>query len=264
MKIRLISLLMVLALPCLVLAQNNSPHPLEGTWKLIKGKWGTMEEPVVQTRDIYKIFTNGHYFHVYYNAEKFSGAGGGTYTADDKTFTEIVTYFSWDSTIVGKTQVFNWTIEGNQLVQSGLINDGEKYNNYVVEEYWERVEDAISASKSPIAGVWQIEQSTYGNTTKKAEESRWRVNKIFTNKFWYAAFYDPKTGGFNGVGFGTYLLEGDQYTETLSAYSWDQSAVGKTFTFTMEIQPKTLVQKGKINSDKYKDYTIVEYFKRME
>lgn len=243
-------------------AQNSSQ--LEGTWKLVKTKWGDMKEHKTPEREIYKIFTEEHFFFVYYNDKEFAGAGGGTYNADARTFTETLAYYSWDSTAVGTQQTFNWTLDGKTLHQTGLIKGTDKYNDYVIDEYYERVEDAPNKNENSLAGVWQIEKGTYGESTQTAEESRWRINKVFTDKFWYATFYDPKNGAFNGMGFGTYILKGKQYIETLNTYSWDNSAAGKTYTFTMDIQPKKLIQRGEINSDKYEDYTIIEYFKRVE
>jgi hypothetical protein len=90
------------------------------------------------------------------------------------------------------------------------------------------------------------------------------VRKVFTPKFWYSTFYDAATGALDGVGFGTYQLTGNKYEETINAFSWDQSAVGKTYTFTVDIRPKKLLQQGKINTDNYKDYKIEEHFKRVE
>ncbi|MEM9885090.1 MAG: hypothetical protein AAF849_04295 [Bacteroidota bacterium] len=261
---KLISLLMVLALPCLLLAQNTAVHPLEGTWKMTTAKWGKMKEHKQTKRDIYKIFTKDKYFFIYYNDQKFSGAGGGDYTVEGNTFKSTNAYYSWDSTAVGKTQTFNWVIEGNTLHQFGLIKGADKYDNYVIDEYYERVEDGIGQNEHPLVGVWQVEEATYGNETTSAANSRWQVNKIFTDKFWYITYFDPKTGGFNGAGFGTYALKDNEYHETIEAFSWDQTAVGQTNTFSMKIEPETLVQKGEINTDEYQNYTIIERFKRIE
>lgn len=257
----LLFLIYSLTFPTLSYAQENTP--LQGTWKLVKSKWGKMKKLQTPTQSIYKIFTKKHFYFIYYDNEEFSGAGGGTYTIDEQTFTETLDYFSWDSTATKTNQTYNWTIEGNILHQSGFIKGTDEYDDYIIEEYYEKVEEDASLNES-LTGVWQIEKGTYGDETNTAEENRWTIRKIFTPTFWYAAFYDARSGSFNGIGFGTYKLKQNQYIETLSAYSWDQSAVGKTYTFTMDIQPETLIQSGMINSDKYKDYKIEEYFKRVE
>jgi hypothetical protein len=223
-----------------------------------------MKKHEVQEREIYKIITGEHFFFLYYDDKKVSGAGGGTYSVDNNTFTETLNYYSWDSTAVGTQQTFNWTIEGNVLHQTGLIKGTNNYDDYVIDEYYERVEEDFTESTHPLVGVWEVEKSTYGTSTKTAEESKWIVQKVFTPRFWYVAYRNRSTGSYNGVGFGTYTLEGDQYVETIAAYSWDQSAVGKTHTFTMELGADRLVQRGKIDTEEYKHYVIVERFRRIE
>lgn len=255
-------LLFVLFPFCLV-AQNDSPNPLKGTWKLVNSQWGKMKKLKKPKREIYKIFTDKHFFFIYYSDKKFSGAGGGTYSYTADSFTEKLDYYSWDSTAVGSPQTFDWTITNNQLNQKGKIENTDKYDDYVINEYYERVEEG-NWGDAPLAGVWEVTKATYGDETQTAEETASRVLKIFTPKHWYGIFYDKLTGTFKGVGFGTYKLKGDQYYETLNAYSWDQSAVGETYHFTMTIAPTTLIQKGKINSDKYKNYTIREEFKKVD
>ncbi|MEL6676279.1 MAG: hypothetical protein AAFR61_28995 [Bacteroidota bacterium] len=265
MKTILSSLLLLLAFPTLLSAQTSSPHPLEGTWKMFRAQWGSSSEAPKETKqEIYKVFGQRHNFFIYYSEDKFSGAGGGTYTVEEGAFTETLSFFSWDSTAVGTAQTFEWTIQGDTLRQYGKLKGTDDYEDYVIDEYYVRVEGPMSTSKSPVAGIWQIEQATYGETTRSAEEGPWKINKLFTDSFWMGAFYDPKTGAFNGVGFGTYELEGNQYKETIKAYSWDQTMVGTQPVFTMEVKPEKLIQKGEINSEKYQNYKIEEYFRRVE
>jgi hypothetical protein len=137
-----ISFLIALALPCLLLSQNDMSHSLEGTWKMTKAKWNKTGEPKAVKRDIYKIFTAGHYFFVYYDDEKYSGAGGGSYVAGQNDFTETVAYFSWDSTAAHTQQTFQWTLDGDVLHQTGMIKGTDQYDDYLIEEYYERVEAA--------------------------------------------------------------------------------------------------------------------------
>jgi hypothetical protein len=66
------------------------------------------------------------------------------------------------------------------------------------------------------------------------------------------------------LAFGTYELAGDQYLEHIEAFSWDQSAVGRTHPFTVEIEPTTLLQTGMIDSDKFVNYTVIEQYSRIE
>ncbi|MEM9528308.1 MAG: hypothetical protein AAGA31_16970 [Bacteroidota bacterium] len=261
---RLICLLAILAFPCCLLAQSTTPHPLEGTWKLTRAKWGNMKEYKDTEREIYKIFIADRFYFLYFDGAAFSGAGGGSYRAGKDTFTETIDYFSWDSTAVGTQQQFSWTIEGDVLHQTGLIADADQYDAYVIDEYYVRVEPAARTQKTPLAGVWRVENATYGDQTVTADDNRWTIHKIFTPQYWYGAFFNAETAEFYGVGFGQYVLRGLEYEETILAWSWDQSAVGDTNLFEMEVKPTELIQRGEINSDKYQHYKIVEHFSRLE
>ena len=236
---------------------------LQGTWKLQKARWGDMDTLEEQTTDIYKIFTKDRFFFIYFDDEKVSGAGGGTFVATDSTFTETLSYYSWDSTAAGTNQTFNYTIEANQLHQFGKINDTEKYNDYIIDEYYVRVEDGLDASQSGIQGVWEYSDGT-GNTSEYLIENKVKSWKIITPKYFHTIFTYEDSGAYHGTGFGTYTLEGNKYVETISAFSFDQSAVVQAYDFTVEIQEDAFTQSGKINSDQYKNYTVEDNYKRIE
>ncbi|MEM6321145.1 MAG: hypothetical protein AAF960_26015 [Bacteroidota bacterium] len=240
--------------------QNTTP--IQGTWKLVKYKWGDMKNHQIPQKTIYKIYTKEHFAFVRFDENKFSGAGGGSYMVNAETFTETLAYYSEDSTATGTAQRFNYTIGGNVLHQTGFIKGTDQYDDYVIDEYYERIE--APEQTNGLVGLWQIEKATYGNSTKTADESRWTIQKCFTPSHWYVAYYDAENGGFNGAGFGTYELQGNQYFETIQTYSWDSTAIGQTVQFTMDMTPSTLVQKGFLNTAEYQDYRIEEYFKRVE
>jgi len=263
MKVIFFNLLLV-ALPCLLVAQSVDSHSLEGTWKLTKAKWGDMENHKVPEREIYKIFTTDHFFFVYYDNEKFSGAGGGTYVANNNTFTETLAYYSWDSTAVGTQQTFTWTLDGNTLHQEGLIKGADQYDNYVIDEYYEKVENGISQTKTnPLLGVWLYKDGE-GDTADYRTANNIKSYKVITPQFFYIAFIDKDTGAFDGAGFGTYTYDNGKYSETIKAFSFDPSAVGKTFHFDIEAQPDQFLQIGELDTDNYEDFSVRERYVRVE
>lgn len=246
----------------------SQPKPtsslLEGTWKLVKTKWGDMKEHKVPRREIYKIFTKGHFFFIYIDGKQVSGAGGGRYTATDNSFTESLEYYSWDHSAAGTKQQFDFSIEGDQLHQTGFINNTDKYDNYVIDEYYERVEEGISTAKTnELLGVWEY-ASGNGNTSDYLKENGLRSRKIFTPNHWYLVFTEQESGKYHGTGFGKYELSNNQYTEHIEAFSFDSTAVGKRFTFTLEQTGGQLIQTGKIDTEQYPDFTVKEYYERIE
>ncbi len=238
--------------------------PIEGTWKLVKTKWGDMEEHKVPEREIYKIFTKEHFFFLYIDGNQVSGAGGGTYTADDNSFTESLQYYSWDHSAAGTQQKFDYTIEGNQLHQTGMIKNTDKYDNYVIDEYYERVEDGISATKgNGLMGVWEYADGN-GSTSDYLRENNLRSIKAITPQHFYFVFTEKATGKYHGVGFGKYELHNNKYTEHIAAFSFDSTAVGQTYDFTLEIDRDQITQIGELNTEQYQNFTVKERFKRVE
>lgn len=240
--------------------------PLEGTWKLVSANWYD-NNPKYTNSAIYKIYTGGRFAFIYFDTKtgKFQGAGGGTYTVDNSKFSEKLEYFSWDSTAVGTSQTFDFKIEGNRFIQSGLLNS-EKYKDYEIKEVYEKVEDGISAAKSkhPLIGVWNIESAQYGPEKTDIQKVYGKVIKIITPGHFVTAFFNPDTKQFNGSGFGTWKVEGNNYTEKVLMFSWDDTMVNTEPKFTWEVKNNKFHQRGKIDSKEYQDYTIEEVSKRLE
>lgn len=243
---------------------ESSYSPLEGTWKLVKTKWGNMKAHETPKREIYKIFAKEHFFFIYYDSTNVSGAGGGTYISTEDSFTETLSYYSWDHSASGTQQTFNYTIQGDQLHQFGKIQNTDKYNDYVIDEFYERVEPGISSNAAnQLLGVWEYTTGT-GNTSEYIAENNIKALKVITPKHWHVIFTSQSNGEYHGVGFGTYSLDGNNYSERINAFSFDSTAVGKTFDFTIELNDDQWTQTGKINSDKYQNFTVKEVFKRVE
>lgn len=246
--------------------QQPKATPLEGTWKLVSANWYD-NNPRYANSAIYKIYTGGRFAFVYFDTKTgaFQGAGGGTYVTNGENFTEKLEYFSWDSTAVGTSQTYNFKIEGKSFKQIGLLNS-EKYKNYEIKEVYERVEEGISSvkSKHPLIGVWDIESAQYGPEKSDIQKEYGKVIKIITPGHFYGAFFNPETGKFSGVGFGTWRTEGNNYIEKVLVFSWDDTMANTEPAFTWEVKGNKFHQRGKINSNEYKDYTIEEISKRIE
>lgn len=242
-------------------------NPLEGTWKLLASRWNPDTKQFAD-KAIYKIYTRHRFAFVYFDEQTgaFSGAGGGTYSLNGNQFTEQLEYFSFDPAAAGTQQTFSFNIlDGDILHQSGKLNT-KKYPDYDIQEFYQRVEAGISDGKKhhPLVGVWNIKEATYGDNKPDIKEKYGKVIKIITPKFFYGAFFNPETRYFNGVTFGTWEAEGEQYTETILTYSWDNSIVREPQPFNWRVENNKFYQTGFIDSDKYQNYRIEEVSSRME
>lgn len=238
----------------------------QGTWKLLAAKWNADTKQFADNT-IYKIYTDGRFATIFFDPQtnSFSGGGGGTYTIDGNQFTERLEYFSFDTTAVGSSQTFNYEIKDGIFHQSGILNT-EKYPNYQIHEFYEKVEPGIGTlqKKHPLVGVWNIEEASYGGNKSDIAARYGKVMKIITPGHFYGVFFNPETGSFNGMTFGSWRAEGDQYIETIQTYSWDATAAGQTYSFNWRVDDDKFYQTGKIDSDRYEDYEIVEVSGRVE
>lgn len=248
----------------------SSSNPLEGTWKLRSANWAERTSHYADD-EIYKIYTRDRFAFIYYDEQEqsFSGAGGGTYTIEGNQFTETLEYFSFDQTAVGSQQTFTFEInEEGQLHQVGILQT-EEYPDHEINQLYDRIESSIHAESesNPLLGVWCVQEATYGDNVNDAttiQQKYGRVYKIITPGFFYSVYFDPSRQYFNGVGFGTYEVNGGNYTETILAYSWDDASVGSQPSFQWKIKDGQFHQSGKLNAGKYLDYTIEEVFARIE
>lgn len=213
-----------LFLPAFVQPADFQQDNLNGAWRMIAGK-----EPGGETtapRQIVKIVSGRHFTMAAYDLKnkRFLGAGGGTYTFNDKQYVETLEYSTWDSTQVGSTSTMNMKLSGNQWTvvdkQSG-------------EQRWERIREN---SGSPLAGAWRItqRQSPEGQMTTMRRGPRKTMKWLSGSRFQWAAI-NTETGQFFGTGGGTYTAKDGKYTETIEFFSRDSSRVGAKLSFNYAV-----------------------------
>ena len=117
-------------------------HPLQ--WRRIddsstgalKGAWlfyGRKKDGKVETRDMdqprktMKILSGNRFQWIAYNTAtgKFSGTGGGTYSAVNGTYTESIEFFSRDDIRVGADLQFDFELIDRQWHHTGLSSKGD-------------------------------------------------------------------------------------------------------------------------------------------
>lgn len=113
-------------------------------------------------------------------------------------------------------------------------------------------------------GPYKIISAHYGPDTSLDETmSKTNIIKIFKDGYWIGAFFGNPQKPFEGSGGGIFKTRNNKYIETLQFYSWDSTAVGRTYTFNYKLYGNTYTQEGVINSDKYKDFSIRENYEKI-
>lgn len=103
--------------------------PLEGKWLM----GGRVQEDGTQNRrdtggprKTMKFLFDGHFQWTAFHTEtmRFSGCGGGTYTAQNGTYSESIEYFSRDNSIVSMTLDFQYDLQGDDWFHRGYSSKG--------------------------------------------------------------------------------------------------------------------------------------------
>lgn len=118
---------------------NDVSSPI-GTWQLVSTKYGEAKEfsEVSKDEPHIKMITPTHFSWVIYDPKTklLSASMGGSYRLEGAKYTETVEFYFPEGMKVylGKDQMFTIKIEGDRLLQSGKLSDGQK-----IEELWQRV-----------------------------------------------------------------------------------------------------------------------------
>ncbi len=107
---------------------DTNPGQLSGAW-LITGRErnGEVSKMIPGARKTMKILSGTRFQWIAYNSETpvFSGTGGGQYSTEDGEYTEIIKFFSRDSTRVGAELNFDFELKDGQWHHSGKSSKGD-------------------------------------------------------------------------------------------------------------------------------------------
>ena len=106
---------------------HGQKSDLNGAW-LITGRKrnGKMSRRTPGDRKTMKILSSSRFQWIAFNTAtgKFSGTGGGSYTAENGNYTEHIKFFSRDNSRVGAELSFQYEIIENEWHHSGLSSKG--------------------------------------------------------------------------------------------------------------------------------------------
>ncbi|MEX0291662.1 MAG: hypothetical protein AB3N14_21345 [Flavobacteriaceae bacterium] len=109
-------------------AKNMEKQDLDGQWLFATRGPDTGQERrgEAQARKTLKFLLNGHFQWIAYHTEtfRFSGSGGGTFTAKDGKYIEHIGYFSRDNSRVGAQLDFNYEVKGDDWHHKGKNSKG--------------------------------------------------------------------------------------------------------------------------------------------
>jgi hypothetical protein len=122
----------------------------------------------------------------------------------------------------------------------------------------------VNSTGPSIQGTWKMVSSQYGKNPVETLKENQVSLKTFTRTRWSSAGFDKQTNKISSNCGGTYTLKDNQYKETVEYYSWGDEAIGKTFTFTLEMENGKLHQKGFMEWKGDKQYLIDEWYIRVD
>ncbi len=115
-----------------------TPSDLAGCWR-IAGRMQNdqMREMQLGARRTLKLLTNNRFQWMAINIEtgEFSGTGGGRYSFENGVYTEMIEFFSRDSSRVGQSLSFEGKVENGKWYHSGKSSRGEP-----ISEVWVHLE----------------------------------------------------------------------------------------------------------------------------
>jgi hypothetical protein len=210
-----------------------SAQNLKGAWKLINYNGKPFADECI------KIHSDEYFMFATYTADgAFVRAGGGTYKASGKEYTEVPDFYTNDSTQVRKPLSYSFSLKNGELTLSA------KGNGVEVKEVWKKVDDASSA----LSGAWRFgarvnDEGVSG--PRRGGDSPRQTMKVLSGKYFQWAAFNYETKQFSGTGGGTYKLQDNQYTETIRFFSRDNSRVGISLTFECKLNGTDWYHKGK-------------------
>lgn len=114
------------------------PGTLAGAW-LITGRMteNGMQKRTPGPRKTMKILSGSRFQWIAYNTAtgEFFGTGGGTYTAKDGKYTEVIDFFSRDNSRAGMKLQFDFSFVDGDWRHQGLSSKGEP-----IDEIWSKRE----------------------------------------------------------------------------------------------------------------------------
>lgn len=123
---------------------SRDKDDLSGVWVFTgRQRDGEIQRTVPNARRTVKVLSGGRFQWIAFNSDtgEFFGSGGGTYSAENGTYTENIEFFSRDQNRAGAVLLFDYKINDHEWHHSGNNSKGEPlyeiwspYRNYFEQD----------------------------------------------------------------------------------------------------------------------------------
>jgi hypothetical protein len=213
------------------LLETETPN-IQGAWKLISSNGQAIEdEVVVIVSPSFTAFSIGAA-----GTGEFLGAGGGFYNFDNNSFNVEVAFSTQDSTLVGTTLSYQYSLDGNTFT---TMYDG-------ITDIYEKIDDSVT----DLTGNWRMLGRPNADGVleqRRPVADRVTIKILSGTRFQWAAI-NTGTKQFLGTGAGTYTIENGTYTEHITAFSRNNERVGAVLPFSYRIQDGDWYHSGNSSS----------------
>lgn len=222
---------------------------------------GTRKTKITEVKQL-KIYTDNHFmFSQVIPSDSSASFGVGTYTSDTSGVTENTAYASLKNSFNDSTKSYKLAItrtpDGyNQVIPDIVINN---VHSKLTETYI-----AVGKKQStPLDGVWK---QTKSYEVKGADTSMYngRIEyKAFYNGYFMFGITDKDSSGNinTGIGFGTYLMQGDNQMQETDLNSSSSVIAGETFTIDLKFNGADSYQQTITHPDSSQ---TVEFYERLK
>ena len=210
-----------------------------------------------------KIYTDSFMMYTQVNpADSVSGFGVGTYSSDSGKIIEQQIYTSRDSGFstspaVSYALTITKTPEGYTQFIPEITIDSQK--SKLTEEY----QSVGKAQETPLDGVWK-ETAFYvvkGNDTTR--DNRTQYKAYYAGYFMFGQTIKDAAGKIHtGIGFGTFVMNGDKQIKETDLNSTYAILVGSPFDVNFEMQGPDNYMQTITNSDSSRSIEVYERLKK--
>lgn len=208
-----------------------------------------------------KTYTDDFFMYTQVNPnDSVSSFGVGSYNIDSGKVVENVIFSSSDTTFNDAPVTYRLGIDktpdGYIQIIPEIVTRGQKYK--LTEEYNKVGSDA----KSPLDGVWKETKSYVINGNDSVLNNRTQYKSFANGYFMFGqAVKDSSSKIRTGIGFGTFLMNGDNQAKETDLNSTYAIIAGNTFTVDLEMDGPDKYRQTINNADGTKG---VEYYERLK
>ncbi|MEO6639166.1 MAG: hypothetical protein ABIN25_12890 [Ginsengibacter sp.] len=235
---------------------------MQGTYMMLSQTLndGTKDTRYASLKQL-KTYSDDFFMYTQVNPDdSVSSFGVGSYNIDSGKVVENVIYSSADSTFSDAPVTYRLDItktpDGYTQVIPEIVTRGQKYK--LTEEYNKVGTDV----KSPLDGVWKETKSFVIRGADSIVNNRTQYKSYNNGYFMFGQTVKDSTGkNHTGIGFGTFVMNGDNQAKETDLNSTYAIIAGNTFTVDLQMDGPDKYYQMINNADGTKG---LEYYERLK